>query len=296
MSFYTPITKNGGAGSGNFGHAGRPGERGGSAPTGSGGYTKADQIEDLHKAGQITKAERDELLAKAKSNKTASEQVEKPKSAEELKPKPNAKSQESATEWAKKHIDNPQYLNDKDISFDEIVGRMSAGDDFYNMFGQIDSVDRERVFEETARRTGLGYDDVYNLWQGEWTRAGADYVEALKESPRMRELKVKEKEMWAQRDGGGEAMDRAMSEKERDERYLRDMVGSVWAYDGDKNDNRYLHGPDRYPSLTEKEKSKAIDDEWKYLSEHCITRPAGTDSEGVSYNTVVYAPSLAKKK
>ena len=35
MSFYTPITKNGGAGSGNFGHAGRPGERGGSAPTGT---------------------------------------------------------------------------------------------------------------------------------------------------------------------------------------------------------------------------------------------------------------------
>ena len=39
--------ENGGKGSGNFGHAGRPGEVGGSAPEGSGGGVSAKKLQTI---------------------------------------------------------------------------------------------------------------------------------------------------------------------------------------------------------------------------------------------------------
>lgn len=34
----------------------------------------------------------------------------------------------------------------------------------YTILGVLDSVVRERCFEELARRTGLEYDDIYKMW------------------------------------------------------------------------------------------------------------------------------------
>ena len=184
--------ENGGKGSGNFGHSGRPGEVGWSAPSGSGGasgsskggekkkYTKADQIEDDYKAGLITAGERDGLLEKAKADGTSSDEVERPKKeTTKSKPEPSKKTQESATEWAKKNLDYPEDLSDKDFDFDEVIARMTNGENFYEFFGQIDSVDREKVFGELADRTGLDYGDVYDAWLGHPTSAAISYTHSL---------------------------------------------------------------------------------------------------------------------
>lgn len=232
-------TMNGGHGSGNFGHSGRPGKVGGS---GSGkGATKS-----------------------------------------------SPKSKESATDWAKENLSYPEDLAETNMDFDEIVARMNDGEDFYGFFGGIDSVDREKVFDETAKRTGLDYDSIYSLWLSGGDRdpaerdkaafaAGVEYAKSLTQSPRLTELKKSGKGI------------------ENDEMRLRDMVSSVWTY-GDGKDSKYLTDESKYTSLSKKEMSKIVDDEWKYLDEHCVTKPAGTDSEGVSYRSIQYRPSEAKKK
>ena len=228
-------TINGGHGSGNFGHSGRPGKVGGSGN------------------GQ---------------GKTAQTKGRKAKSS----------TQESATAWMKKNISFPEDVTETDMDFDEIMSRMANGEDFYEFTGITDSMDREKVFDEISKRTGLNYDDVYNLWLDRGGN-GKKYADELILTPRMREIRKSE-----------------YGTKNYDEARLRDMVHSVWAYGGDKDDNKYLHNPESYTKLSEKERKKVIDDEWKYLDEHCVTRPAGMDDEGVSYVSVQYRPSETKKR
>lgn len=233
-------TMNGGHGSGNFGHSGRPGKVGGSG-----------------------------------SGKGAA--------------KSSSKTKESATEWMKKNISFPEDVkSSENMDFDEIVARMNDGEDFYQFTGLTDSIDREKVFDELAKRTGLDYDSIYSLWLSGDDRdpaerdkaafaAGVEYAKSLTQSPRLTELKKSGKGI------------------ENDEMRLRDMVSSVWTY-GDGKDSKYLTDESKYTSLSKKEMSKIVDDEWKYLDEHCVTKPAGTDSEGVSYRSIQYRPSEAKKK
>ncbi len=228
-------TINGGHGSGNFGHSGRPGKVGGSGN----GQGKIAQT----KGG------------KAKSS-----------------------TQESATAWMKKNISFPEDVTKTDMDFDEIMSRMANGEDFYEFTGITDSMDREKVFDEISKRTGLNYDDVYNLWLDR-SGNGKKYADELVLSPRMRKIRKSE-----------------YGTKNYDEARLRDMVHSVWAYDGDKDSNKYLHDPESYTKLSDKERKKVIDDEWKYLDEHCVTRPAGMDDEGLSYVSTQYRPSEAKKR
>ena len=290
--------ENGGKGSGNFGHSGRPGEVGGSAPSGSGAsgstkkYTKADQIKDQYKAGLITEGEMKGLLDKAEKDGSAKDEVKKPetKKSDNTKAMPNKKSQESATEWAKKNFTSGEQITDKDMSFDEVLARMVDGEDYYQFMGS-DSVDREAMFSEMAKRTGLDYDDIYSAWMGDHSGQARRYIGELTRSPRYRELK--------QRDSAGfdawratGSQDKFLNPKERDERNLRDMVSSVWTYGGGK-DSEYLH--DGYRSLSDKERKKIIDDEWKYLDDNCTTAYAGEDSEGVTYRGIKYRPSSKRK-
>lgn len=294
---------NGGAGSGNFGHAGRPGKIGGSAPEGSGGstkkseYTKADQIKDSYKAGQITEAEKDELLAKAKADGTDKDKVEKPKKKTQRKTQ-SQKADEDIYEWGKKNLSFPEDMrHNEKASFDQMLARMYDGDDFYEEFGDIDSVDREKVFDEMAKRTGLDYDDIYNTWLNgheidldssnknyegavQSKRNVERYLQSLTNSPRLRELN--EKGYFK------------LSKKERDEQNLRDMVSSVWTYGGGK-DSEYLQkstsphsSREQYANLTEKERKKIVDEEWDYLDKNAESSPAGTDSEGVSYRSLSF--------
>lgn len=294
---------NGGKGSGNFGHSGRPGKIGGSAPEGSGGstkkseYTKADQIKDFYKAGQITEAEKDELLAKAKADGTDKDKVEKPKKKTQRKTQ-SQKADEDIYEWGKKNLSFPEDMrHNEKASFDQMLARMYDGDDFYEEFGDVDSADREKVFDEMAKRTGLDYEDIYNTWLNghevglklndeNYERAIQSkqnvekYLQSLIESPRLRELNKK-----------GYSK---LSKKERDEQNLRDMVSSVWTYGGGK-DSEYLQkgisphtSREQYANLTEKERKKIVDEEWDYLDKNVESSPAGTDSEGVSYQSLSF--------
>ena len=297
--------ENGGKGSGNFGHSGRPGEVGGSAPSGNGGasgsskggekkkYTKADLINDEYKEGYITAGERDTLLKKAQEDGSATESAEpfKDKKSESGKAHSNKKSQESATEWAKKNFTSGEGLPSKDMSFDELLARMVDGEDYYELMGS-DSVDREAMFSEMANRTGLEYDDIYKAWMGDMGGQSRRYTDELKKSPRLRDLDRLNESGFQHWQKTGK-QDLLLGTKEHDERNLRDMVRSTWTYGGGK-DSEYLH--DGYRSLSDKERKKIIDDEWKYLDDNCTTAYAGTDSEGGSYRSIKYRPSSKKKK
>lgn len=150
--------ENGGKGSGNFGHAGRPGEIGGSASSGRGsssvgskserkGRSKEEQIDEQFEKGLITQSERDELKAQAKeARKTPSGQ--------------------DAMKWARenKEIYDHSNLKSDEMSFDDILRSMYDGQDFYQTTGVQDSIDREKFFDEISKRTGLDYDDVYATW------------------------------------------------------------------------------------------------------------------------------------
>ena len=282
---------NGGAGSGNFGHAGRPGKRGGSAPEGQGDgvYTRADQIEDQHKAGLITDSEREELLAKAKADGSDKTEVEKPKKEKKAKGTHDLShtSDSVKKEYLKKYPKDDLGGKLNDITYDDVLEALSGGKNVYEVFGVGDSLIREHIFQMVEEKTGIPYDELYDAWLDSPYKLN----ERLTQSPRAYELQQRRRGEL-----GGEAGKKPLSQKDRDEESLRSMVHSVWAYDGDKEGNKYLHNPDSYTSLSAKERKKAIDDEWKYLDEHCIHPFAGTDNEGVSYNTTVYAPSKAKKK
>lgn len=263
--------ENGGAGSGNFGHAGRPGKVGGSAATGSGGAPERSE-------------------------------GKKPKKAPEpgTTIKQTKKTQESLGDWASKNLDYPEDYVSKDLSTDEIIARMAGGEDFYEMVGQIDSIDREKVFAEMSDRLGVNYGDVYDTWlhgkEGNIPRNVREYTQSLKQSPKLRELKSEEQAYWATyRDADKPDAKLRPAEKRNDERALREMVHSVWVYGGGK-DNKYLSGEGRYPSLSKKERKQAIDDEWDYCEKNLTTGYGGTDSEGVSYNYERYAPSKARGK
>lgn len=49
-------------------------------------------------------------------------------------------------------------------TFDGLFDELNWRRDIYAYIGVADSLIRERVFEELARREGFTYDEVYNQW------------------------------------------------------------------------------------------------------------------------------------
>lgn len=71
-----------------------------------------------------------------------------------------------------------------------------------------------------------------------------------------------------------------------DMKWLLDMVVSTWCYGGDRRSDyimRYATGK----AISKADMLKAVDKLFDYLDNNFTTRYAGTDSEGVSYNTIV---------
>lgn len=56
---------------------------------------------------------------------------------------------------------------DDEITFGNLWKGMKAGKDVYEMLGVYDSLIREHVFSELAKRMNAKYETVYNKWLGE---------------------------------------------------------------------------------------------------------------------------------
>lgn len=130
-------TLNGGKGSGNFGHSGRPGKVGGSGK-GNGPVQSIPESDYLMS---------DEFAGFAKEALTG-----------------DGGANSSLDDWAKENIGFPEDLAGSGLSFDEVLQSMADGKDFYDTIGHVDSADREIIFDEMAKRTGLDYNDIYEVW------------------------------------------------------------------------------------------------------------------------------------
>lgn len=53
---------------------------------------------------------------------------------------------------------------DEFITFKDAYRYMKLGKDIYDLLGVDDSIIRERVFSELAKRENVSYDDIYYLW------------------------------------------------------------------------------------------------------------------------------------
>lgn len=56
---------------------------------------------------------------------------------------------------------------DGEITFKNLWDGMNAGEDVYEMLGVYDSLIREHVFSELAKRMNTKYETIYNKWLGE---------------------------------------------------------------------------------------------------------------------------------
>lgn len=56
---------------------------------------------------------------------------------------------------------------DNEITFKNLWDGMKAGEDVYEMLGVYDSLIREHVFSELAKRMNTKYEEIYNKWLGE---------------------------------------------------------------------------------------------------------------------------------
>lgn len=63
---------------------------------------------------------------------------------------------------------------DPDLTFREAEEAIALGGGFYDALGVGDSVVRERVFGEIARRDGIDYGDVYEAWSEKRALPGPD--------------------------------------------------------------------------------------------------------------------------
>lgn len=50
------------------------------------------------------------------------------------------------------------------VTFWDVFYCLKQGFDFYTLLGEVDSLTRERVFEELANLMGVDYDYIYNRW------------------------------------------------------------------------------------------------------------------------------------
>lgn len=55
----------------------------------------------------------------------------------------------------------------EELTFKDLWEGMNAGEDVYEMLGVYDSLIREHVFSELAKRMNTKYETIYNKWLGE---------------------------------------------------------------------------------------------------------------------------------
>ena len=72
----------------------------------------------------------------------------------------------------------------------------------------------------------------------------------------------------------------------RDVESLLSMVESVWCYNGSLKNNRYIEEYCTDKSFPYDKMREMATKHWTYLNNNYYTAYAGTDSEGVSYNTI----------
>lgn len=53
---------------------------------------------------------------------------------------------------------------DDTLTFQGLWDGLNKGIDIYGLLGVGDSIIRERVFDELAKRKGVDYDVIYNMW------------------------------------------------------------------------------------------------------------------------------------
>ena len=83
----------------------------------------------------------------------------------------NSNKKVKVADWyAEKYPDDADVMyGANDIALGDIIPYMLDYDkDFYEIVGVGDSVVRERIFEELANIYGVSYDDIYNLWLGDY--------------------------------------------------------------------------------------------------------------------------------
>ena len=56
-----------------------------------------------------------------------------------------------------------EYINPQ-VTFDDVVSALNSHTDIYDVLGAGDSIVRERVFEELAKRLNVEYDNIYYTW------------------------------------------------------------------------------------------------------------------------------------
>lgn len=89
------------------------------------------------------------------------------------------KTGESVAEWyANQYPDDADIMYDSnDVTFRDIIYDMVNGKDFYDIIGVGDSIVRERIFERIANIYNISYDDIYNLWLGDYAEISKDAKE-----------------------------------------------------------------------------------------------------------------------
>lgn len=163
---------NGGKGSGNFGHSGRPGEVGGSGKGTEGLSSKKSEIK-LEQAGIKSRIEG--LSERIKALEKGMKKDEQPQDKEMLqdlkKQLARAKTQKKLADnfkdrYKKDYPDDYQLDEIKDVTFREIAKGLADKKDVYDVIGNVDSVIRERAFEYLTDITKMDYDDFYDAWLG----------------------------------------------------------------------------------------------------------------------------------
>lgn len=164
---------NGGKGSGNFGHAGRPGKVGGS---GKGeGVPTSKKVSDIELEQKGIESRIQGLTERIDSLKKGMEKDEAPKDKEVLddlkRQLARAKLQRKLADNFKETyaIDYPgdyQLSEIKDVTFREIAKALADGKAIYDVIGDVDSVIRVRAFEYLEDMTKMDYDDFYDAWLG----------------------------------------------------------------------------------------------------------------------------------
>ena len=69
------------------------------------------------------------------------------------------------------------------VTFRELVERMEAGENFYDILGSTESTQREICFRQLVELTGKEYNHFYYLWLSDGDKAKYDeYMAKRKES------------------------------------------------------------------------------------------------------------------
>ena len=84
---------------------------------------------------------------------------------------------EVVRDWMlREHPEERKFMEDfsETVTFRELVERMEAGEDFYDILGSTESAQREICFRELVELTGKEYNHFYYLWLSKGDKAKYD--------------------------------------------------------------------------------------------------------------------------